>query len=121
MALDFFAVGLLNGSRGYVLAVIEHGNRRIRLLRATENPVQPWVVQQAQDLLIDCGTNQRLQPELRDDLRRYPPGRVSRDSEPRPSACDTAGKADRLRRSGHNQEPIVWFFFIEYVYEKWWS
>jgi hypothetical protein len=33
--------------------VIEHGNRRIRVLGATEHPVQSWVVQQARNLLMD--------------------------------------------------------------------
>jgi putative transposase len=33
--------------------VIEHGTRRVRVLGATENPVQSWVVQQARNLLMD--------------------------------------------------------------------
>jgi putative transposase len=33
--------------------VIEHGTRRIRVLGATENPAQSWVVQQARNLLMD--------------------------------------------------------------------
>ena len=40
LALDFFTADLLNGTKIYVLAVIEHGTRRIRVLGATENPVQ---------------------------------------------------------------------------------
>ena len=51
LALDFFTADLLNGSKVYVLAVIEHGTRRIRILGATEHPVQAWVVQQARNLL----------------------------------------------------------------------
>jgi putative transposase len=53
LALDFFTVDLLNGATVYVLAVIEHGTRRIRVLSATEHPVQSWVVQQARNLLMD--------------------------------------------------------------------
>jgi putative transposase len=53
LALDFFTAGLLNGTKVYVLAAVEHGTRRIRILGATENPVQPWVVQQARNLLMD--------------------------------------------------------------------
>jgi len=53
LALDFFTADLLNGSKMYVLAVIEHGTRRIRILGATEHPVQAWVVQQARNLLTD--------------------------------------------------------------------
>ena len=33
--------------------MIEHGNRRVRVLGATEHPVQSWVVQQARNLLMD--------------------------------------------------------------------
>jgi transposase len=53
LALDFFTADLLNGAKVYVLAVIEHGTRRIRILGATEYPVQSWVVQQARNLLMD--------------------------------------------------------------------
>jgi putative transposase len=53
LALDFFTAGLLNGTKVYVLAVIEHGTRRIRILAATGHPVQSWVVQQARNLLMD--------------------------------------------------------------------
>ena len=53
LALDFFTADLLNGTKVYVLAVIEHGTRRIRILGATEHPAQSWVVQQARNLLMD--------------------------------------------------------------------
>jgi transposase len=53
LALDFFTTGLLNGARVYVLAVIEHGTRRVRVLGATGHPVQAWVVAQARNLLMD--------------------------------------------------------------------
>ena len=53
LALDFFTAGLLNGAKVYVLAVIEHGSRRVRVLGATEHPVQAWAVQQARNLLMD--------------------------------------------------------------------
>jgi putative transposase len=53
LALDFFTADLLNGTTVYVLAVIEHGTRRIRILGATGHPVQSWVVQQARNLLMD--------------------------------------------------------------------
>jgi hypothetical protein len=39
LALDFFTADLLNGMKVYVLAVIEHGTWRIRILGATENAV----------------------------------------------------------------------------------
>ena len=53
LALDFFTTDLLNGAKVYVLAVIEHSTRRVRVLGATEHPVQGWVVQQARNLLMD--------------------------------------------------------------------
>jgi hypothetical protein len=53
VALDFFTADLLHGAKVYVLAVIEHGSRRVRILGATEHPVQAWVVQQARNLLMD--------------------------------------------------------------------
>ena len=37
LALDFFTADLLNGTQVYVLAVIEHSTRRIRILGATEH------------------------------------------------------------------------------------
>ena len=53
LALDFFTADLLNGTKVYVLAAIEHGTRRIRVLGAAGHPVQAWVVQQARNLLMD--------------------------------------------------------------------
>jgi len=53
LALDLFTAGLLNGTKVYVLAVIERGTRRIRVLGATQNPAQSWVVQQARNLLME--------------------------------------------------------------------
>jgi transposase InsO family protein len=53
LALDFFTADLLNGTKVYILAAIEHGTRRIRILGATGHPVQSWVVQQARSLLMD--------------------------------------------------------------------
>jgi transposase len=53
LALDFFTADLLNGTKVYVLAVIEHGTRRIRVRGAAEHPAQAWVVQQPRSLLMD--------------------------------------------------------------------
>ena len=38
LACDFFTVGLLDGTQAYVLAVIEHATRRIRILGVTLPP-----------------------------------------------------------------------------------
>ncbi|MGH3404948.1 MAG: hypothetical protein ACRDRJ_20945 [Streptosporangiaceae bacterium] len=63
LALDFYTADLLNGTKVYVLAAIEHGSRRVRVLGATEHPVRSWVVQQARNLLMDledAGTRVRF-------------------------------------------------------------
>ena len=40
-------------SRHAHLAAIEHGTRHVRVVGATEHPVQTWIVQQARNLLMD--------------------------------------------------------------------
>jgi putative transposase len=53
LALDLFTVDLLNGTKAYVLAAIDHANRRIHILGATTTPGGQWIVQQARNLLMD--------------------------------------------------------------------
>ncbi len=53
LACDFFEVSTLNGTRLYVLAVIEHSSRRIRVLGATAHPTAAWVTQAAKNLVMD--------------------------------------------------------------------
>ena len=55
LACDFFTVDLLNGTQAYVLAVIEHATRRIRILGITLHPTGKWTAQQASNLLMDLG------------------------------------------------------------------
>ncbi|MGW5692717.1 hypothetical protein ACWEWX_17600 [Streptomyces asiaticus] len=43
----------LSGIRMYVLVVIEHGSRRIRVLGATAHPTASWVAQAAKNLVMD--------------------------------------------------------------------
>ncbi|MFF7655753.1 integrase core domain-containing protein [Streptomyces sp. NPDC007983] len=53
LACDLFEVRTLTGARLYVLAVIEHTTRRIRVLGATAHPTAEWIVQLGRNLLMD--------------------------------------------------------------------
>ncbi|MFD8867065.1 integrase core domain-containing protein [Streptomyces sp. NPDC059590] len=53
LACDFFETVTLSGARMYVLAVIEHASRRVRVLGATAHPTSAWVAQAAKNLVMD--------------------------------------------------------------------
>jgi len=53
IATDYFTVDLLDGTSAYVLAVIEHATRRIRILGVTAHPDNAWVTQMARNLMMD--------------------------------------------------------------------
>jgi hypothetical protein len=53
LACDFFTATTLNGVTLYVFAVIEHANRRIRIVGATAHPTADWVTQAARNVVMD--------------------------------------------------------------------
>lgn len=53
LACDFIETITLTGQRQYILAVIEHATRRVRVLGATAHPTADWVVQLVRNLVMD--------------------------------------------------------------------
>lgn len=73
LAADFIETVTLGGARLYILAVIEHASRRIRILGATAHPTVAWVTQAARNLVMDlqdAGSNARYL--IRDRDGKYP-------------------------------------------------
>ncbi|MET9247314.1 integrase core domain-containing protein [Nonomuraea sp. NPDC003709] len=55
LGADFIETVTLNGQRQYILAVIEHATRRVRVLGTTAHPSANWVIQAMKNLVMDLG------------------------------------------------------------------
>ncbi|WP_218011239.1 hypothetical protein [Herbidospora mongoliensis] len=53
LACDFIETVTLNGQRQYILAVIEHATRRVRVLGTTAHPTASWVMRAMRNLVMD--------------------------------------------------------------------
>ena len=53
LACDFIETVTLGGQRQYILAVIEHATRRVRVLGTTAHPNAAWVIQAIKNLVMD--------------------------------------------------------------------
>jgi len=73
IAADFFETSTLTGARLYVLAIIEHATRRVRILGATTHPTAAWVAQAARNLAMDIqDAGCQVRYLIRDRDGKYP-------------------------------------------------
>ena len=72
LACDLLTADLLDGTQAYVLAVIEHATRRIRIPGITLHPAGEWTAQQARNLVMDLGEQaHRVKFMIRDRGSNY--------------------------------------------------
>ncbi|MEV4357924.1 integrase core domain-containing protein [Nonomuraea sp. NPDC049625] len=73
LACDFIETVTLGGRRQYILAVIEHATRRIRVPGTTAHPTANWVAQAVKNLVMDLeDAGCRLRYLIRDRDGKFP-------------------------------------------------
>ena len=73
IAADFFETTTLTGAKFYVLAVIEHATRRIRILGVIAHPTAAWVTRTARNLAMDLeDAGCQVRYLIRDRDGKYP-------------------------------------------------
>ena len=73
LAADFIETVTLTGARMYILTVIEHASRRIRVLGVTAHPTAAWVGQAARNLVMDLeDADCQVKYLIRDRDGKYP-------------------------------------------------
>jgi len=73
LACDFFETATATDVHVFVLAVIEHATRRIRVLGATPHPTAAWVAQAARNLVMDLDdAGSRARFLIRDHDGKFP-------------------------------------------------
>jgi transposase InsO family protein len=73
LAADFIETVTLTGARMYVLVVIEHASRCVRILGATAHPTAAWVTQAARNLVMDLeDAGCQVKYLIRDRDGKYP-------------------------------------------------
>ncbi|MCT9929943.1 hypothetical protein N5079_06880 [Planotetraspora sp. A-T 1434] len=90
LACDFIETITLTGQRQYILAVIEHTTRRVRVLGTTAHPSAAWVIQAIKNLVMDLeDAGCRARYLIRDRDAKFPalmdetcPAQASRPCSP---------------------------------------
>ncbi|MGW2214133.1 integrase core domain-containing protein [Nonomuraea sp. NPDC001684] len=73
LACDFIETVTLDGQRQYILAVIEHATRRVRVLGTTAHPTANWVAQAVKNLVMDLeDAGCRVRYLIRDRDGKFP-------------------------------------------------